>query len=405
MNAVAVLQNPVMHYAWGSPTAIPVLLGRENPDGTPWAELWMGAHPKAPSSVEIEGVTVPLTTLIERDPAGALGPSVAERFGGRLPFLLKILAAAQPLSIQAHPDADAARRGFDAENRAGILLDAPDRSYRDDRAKPECICSLTPFTAMVGFRPIPEILELADALGLAAGPGPFARLAADPTPAGLKSFYTELMTQDEAARGRLIETAVGRAEADIDRSPVARWIVRLHQAYPGDPGILSPVFLNLIELSPGQALFLSPGELHAYLDGTGIEIMGNSDNVLRGGLTPKHVDVDGLLSVLRFDPCSTSPITPTGDGPERVYLTPAAEFRLSVISLEPATPLDVDAAGIEILLCVEGTATVEGPTGKRVRLGAGAAALVPGAVARYRLRGDGRIFRAAVPDDGPPMVA
>ncbi len=405
MNDVAVLQNPVMHYAWGSPTAIPGLLGRENPDGTPWAELWMGAHPKAPSSLEIEGVSVPLTRLFERDPAGTLGPSVAERSGGRLPFLLKILAAARPLSIQAHPDADAARRGFEAENRAGIPIDAPERSYRDEWAKPECLCALTPFTAMVGFRPIPEILKLADALGLTAGPGPFDRLAADPTPAGLKTFYTGLMTLDEASRGRLIGAAVARAEAEPDRSPAARWIVRLHEAYPGDPGVLSPVFLNLIELSPGRALYLSPGELHAYLDGTGIEIMGSSDNVLRGGLTPKHVDVDGLLSVLRFDPRSASPITPTGDGPERVYPTPAAEFRLSVISLEPPTPLDVDAAGVEILLCVEGAATVEGPTGNRVRLGAGASVLVPGAVARYRLRGEGRIFRAAVPDDGPPMVA
>jgi mannose-6-phosphate isomerase len=405
MNDVAVLQNPVMHYAWGSPTAIPALMGRENPDGTPWAELWMGAHPKAPSSVEIEGVSVPLTTLIERDPGGVLGPSVAERFGGQLPFLLKILAAAQPLSIQAHPDAAAARRGFESENRAGILLDAPERSYRDDRAKPECICALTPFTAMVGFRPIPEILKPAGDLGLTAGPGPFARLVADPTPAGLKSFYTELMTQDKTARGRLIGAAVGRAEAETDRSPVARWIVRLHEAYPGDPGVLSPVFLNLVELSPGQALYLSPGELHAYLDGTGIEIMGGSDNVLRGGLTPKHIDVDGLLSVLRFDPYSASPITPTGDGPERIYPTPAAEFRLSVISLEAATSVDLDAGGVEILLCTEGTVTVEGTLGNRVRLGPGTAALVPGAVARYRLRGEGRVFRAAVPGDGPPAVA
>ena len=302
MYKIGLLKNSVQNYAWGSATAIPELLGEQNPLGKPVAELWMGAHPRASSLVNIDGNWISLKKLIEKNPQEILGNKVANRFDNKLPYLFKVLAAAKPLSIQAHPSLDQAKEGFESENRRGIPVEASNRNYKDDNHKPECICALSEFWALCGFRNITDILVLMRKicpLGLAKE---LNLLEKFPNPQGLKQFYTKLMTMDPKVQLQIIEEAQKNAQYHSDEDPAFRWIVRIAEEYSSDIGILSPVLLNLIQLKPGQALFLPAGELHSYLGGLGMELMANSDNVLRGGLTPKHIDVRELLKALNFDP-------------------------------------------------------------------------------------------------------
>lgn len=372
---IALLENRIQTYAWGSLSAIPELLGQA-PDGSPKAELWIGAHPRAPSRVDDR----PLDRLVEESPAKILGSRVAGRFE-KLPFLMKVLAAKEPLSIQCHPDKVQAEEGFARENGAGIPLDAPDRSYRDDNHKPELICALSPFRALKGFRALPEIVEHFEQLGLHPFIGSLER-------EGLQPFFDTLLRLPEKDKRRLVDRAA--AAASNLGGYVCSTVVELYQRYPGDVGVLAPLFLNCVTLEPGQALFLGARELHCYLEGVGIEIMANSDNVLRGGLTPKHVDVDELLRVLTFEPSSPEILDPEPVDNERTYLSPAPEFLLSSIQVEDAFVPKV-RDGIEILLCTEGNLRVGD-----VLLARGRACMVAGDTP-YEVHGRGRVFRARVP--------
>lgn len=402
MRRIAILRNPVLPYAWGSTSAIPELLGIPA-DGRPQAEMWMGAHPKAPSAVLNDGAEIPLPALLASDPQGILGPSVRSRFGDEFPFLFKVLAASAPLSIQAHPSAEQARAGFERENGAGIPQDAPHRNYRDPRHKPECIRALTPFWGLCGFRPAREAAELLAAFGV---PEPLLSPGRekDDEPAALRTFFRELVTLPDDRRTAAIDRALSHARGTGGETDEGRWLIALAEAYPGDPGVLSPLFLNLVRLKPGEALFLPAGELHAYLDGVGVEIMANSDNVLRGGLTPKHVDVPELMRQVRFAPrrppiLIAAPVSAT----EAVYEAPAEEFRLSEIRPGPE-PAVLTVRAAEILLGVEGEAALSVPdTGQRVALPRGTAALVPAAVGSYAVSGSGFFFRATTPV--PPDAA
>jgi len=380
------LDNPIMPYAWGSPTAIPRLLGRENPEGAPWAELWMGAHPKAPSIVDYRGERWALDALIDREPGAILGAAAAAR-GGGLPFLFKVLAAGSPLSIQCHPDKAQAAAGFAREEALGIPRDAPNRSYRDANHKPELIVALTPFTALKGFRAVMEIREgLATHVPLALLP---ERALLD-EPGGLRRFFSALMNLPGERRAAVLETA-------LRRSAPGGWVHRLHRYYPGDIGALAPLILNMVTLQPGEALFLQARELHAYLEGVGLEVMANSDNVLRGGLTKKHVDVPELLSTLNFDPIRPRILSPEPVGPaEARYDTPAPEFALSVIDLCDGQAFDAPAErGVEILLVVSGAGQAEcGGASRPIRQGD--ALLAPASAGAYRLSGEGRVYRVLV---------
>jgi mannose-6-phosphate isomerase len=389
------LRNAVKHYAWGSHTAIAALRGEPTPSPQPEAELWVGAHPAGVSHVATPEGDVPLDRFIAADPAGVLGPQVAARFGPRLPFLLKLLAAAQPLSIQAHPSPEQARAGFARENAAGVPLDAPERCYRDDQAKPELICALTPFQALIRFRPAPEVrarLARLEAPELA----PLLRAGETAPEDALRGLFAGWMSLPADARQRVLARASERARRDPDAD--LAWVARLAEAYPGDAGALAPLFLNRVTLAPGEALFLPAGELHSYLEGFGVEIMGSSDNVLRGGLTPKHVDVPELLRVLRFEGGPVRPLRPEPAGScEARYRTAAPEFELSVIRLAQGA-LEVGARrGVEILLCTEGGgALVDAASGSRLPIRAGEAVLVPAALPAYRVEGSLALQRAAV---------
>jgi mannose-6-phosphate isomerase len=367
------LSNTIQPYAWGSPTAIPSLLGT-TPDGKPQAELWLGAHPSAPSSTE-RGA---LDAVIRARPDAILGAAVTQHFGPQLPFLLKVLAAAQPLSLQAHPSLEQAKAGFAREEAAGTPRTAAHRNYKDANHKPEVICALTDFRALCGFRSVSETVRLFSALGLDV-----SRLQQD----GLRAYFEQVMTLGKTAQRNLVEVVVDGARRGVPgfegECALAQQLSRL---YPGDVGIIGALLLNLVTLKPGEALYLGAGNLHAYLEGTGIELMANSDNVLRGGLTPKHVDVPELLSVLKFDDGPAKRLLPVGDV-EAVYETPAPDFRLSRLTLT-GTPFTLPARGPQILLVTDGALEVQGETLKRGE------SVFFGADESVTLSGRGTAFRA-----------
>lgn len=399
MNSIVKLQNMIQHYAWGSESAIPELIGQANPAGKPWAELWMGAHPKAPSQLILDGRSVSLAEMIRAHPDDILGPTVARRFSERLPYLFKVLAAAKPLSIQAHPNLKQAQTGFKRENEQQIPLDAPHRNYRDDNHKPECICALTEFIAMYGFREIQAIIALMVSVCPESLSRELRRLELNPSSTGLKQFYSELMNLDEKKQNAV----VAEARRNIDRMDdpdIIFWMKRLDQEYPSDIGLLSPILLNLIRLEPGQALYLPAGELHAYLEGLGIELMANSDNVLRGGLTPKHIDLPELLRVVHFEPRPISLLETENRGDnETVFLTPAREFVLSKVTVAPdADYLSATIRGAEILLCTEGIARIRHIARENsLEIKKGDSVLVPAAVDGYRISGKATFYKAGSP--------
>jgi mannose-6-phosphate isomerase len=400
MVTISLLKNVIQEYAWGSTSAIPDLLGRKNPENKPQAEFWMGDHPKAPSLAYYKGRWVSLQLLIENNPIDILGKKVAERFSNRLPFLFKVLAAAKPLSIQAHPNLKQAQMGFKRENDLKIPLDAANRNYRDANHKPECICALTPFWALSRFRRITEILRLLEQMNLDALKDMLAELKKHPTSNSLEIFYTSLMSFDQDHKNRIVDEALKKAyyfSADV---PEFKWMLRLAEHYPQDIGVLSPVLLNLVRLEPRQALYLDAGELHAYLEGLGIELMANSDNVLRGGLTPKHVDVPELLSVLNFTGQEILLLTPEKKGiHERVYHSPAEEFILSTITLDDGDDyLSPEQRSVQIIICTHGKITITDDRFQtQIVMSQGDSVIVPASVTQYRLKGQGICYKAGVP--------
>jgi len=400
MTGICLLENTIQEYAWGSYTAIPELLGNDSPANTPEAELWMGAHPKAPSKVNCNGKWMSLLELIDKNSDDILGEKVAQRFKNRLPYLFKVLAAAKPLSIQAHPSLDQAREGFDRENRLGIPLDAPNRNYKDDNHKPECICALTFFWALNGFRKISDMISL---MGKICPPGlkkDFDMFRQQPNSRGLKEFFKAMMIMDRTTQNQIISDVVKNANQLIDKNAAYRWIIDLHEEYPTDIGILSPIILNLICLEPGQAMFLPAGTLHAYLDGVGIELMANSDNVLRGGLTPKHVDVKELLNVLNFEERDVNILKMEKINPcEHQYESYADEFALSVIAVKADTGYtSPDKRYVEILLCIDGDAVITDLAGNNnVPIRKGMSILIPACVEKYSIKGNAVFYKAAVP--------
>ncbi|MBN9108513.1 MAG: mannose-6-phosphate isomerase, class I [Pseudonocardia sp.] len=358
------LDNPVRPYAWGSRTVIAELLGRPSPSPHPQAELWLGAHPADPSHVVRDDVAAEsLIELIDADPDRTLGADRAGRWGGRLPFLLKVLAADEPLSLQAHPSAEQAAAGFERENALGMAPDAPERNYRDPNHKPELICALTEFDALVGFREAEASVRFLRALDVPALGAYVELLAAQPGPDGLRALFTTWITLPQSVLDDLVpaaqEGAVRLAAQTGEWCAEARAVLELSERYPGDAGVLAAMLLNHIVLQPGEALYLPAGNLHAYLSGAGVEVMANSDNVLRGGLTPKHVDVPELLRVLDFD-SAPPPVCAWHDEHGWVaYDTPAVEFRLRrFVADGPQDSVQVPDGGPRILMGTSGAALV-----------------------------------------------
>ncbi|MER5185136.1 mannose-6-phosphate isomerase, class I [Streptomyces sp. NPDC002896] len=387
------LDNTIRPYAWGSTTAIPELLGVE-PTGEPQAEMWMGAHPGAPSRTARGALNV----VIDAGPERELGARSVEKFGPRLPFLLKILAAGAPLSLQVHPDLAQAKEGYEAEEQRRVHIDAPHRNYKDANHKPELICALTPFDGLCGFRQPLQAAELLSGLDVDSLKPYVDLLHAHPVEAALREVLTAVLTADRdemAATVAEAAAACARLAEDPDTSDFAAdyaAYASIAHHYPGDPGVIAAMLLNYVQLQPGEALFLGAGVPHAYLGGLGVEIMANSDNVLRCGLTPKHVDVPELLRIVRFEATDPGVLRPEAapDG-EEVYATPIDEFRLSRYVLpESAAPHDVTSPTPQILLCTAGSVR----TGE-FTLAPGQSVFVP-AGEKTEVSGTGTVFRATV---------
>ncbi|MDW3217984.1 MAG: mannose-6-phosphate isomerase, class I [Acidimicrobiales bacterium] len=380
------LEGRLRDYDWGSPTSIPELLGRPA-SGEPVAELWLGAHPRAPALVGSDHR--PLDRVVADDPTAALGSGVEERFGS-LPFLLKVLAAAAPLSLQAHPSMEQAEAGYAAEDAAGIPLDAPERAFRDRSHKPELICALTEFDALCGFRDPARTLEVLASIDVAALDTVCTMLSDDPSPAGLARLLEWLLTLDAADAAALTEPVVEACRTDRGE-PFSReraMAVTLGDRYPGDAGVITALLLNFVTLQPGEALFLGSGNLHAYLRGTGVEIMASSDNVLRGGLTSKHVDVAALVEIVEAKPIVPDVQRPPVIDGVAAYAAPVPEFSLQRIEVDGTITVD---GGPAILLCTAGRVDAGGHV-----LDRGAAAWVPASDGPVELSGRATVFRAGV---------
>ncbi|MDL9935652.1 mannose-6-phosphate isomerase, class I [Gordonia sp. ABSL1-1] len=413
------LEGVIRPYAWGSRTAIASMQGRSVPSAHPEAELWFGSHPAGPARC-LGADGIPETNLlaaIEADPVAALGSSSVAAFGDRLPFLVKVLAAEESLSLQAHPSAEQAREGFERENALGLALDARDRNYRDPWHKPELIVAITEFDALAGFATPERTVELLRHLQVSALDPYLGMLAGQPDSSGLRALFTTWLTLPESSIKLLIPEVLAGAVArlaagDTDFGPELRTVLELGEAYPLDPGVLASLLLNRVRLEPGQGLYLPAGNLHAYLSGTGIEIMANSDNVLRGGLTPKHIDVPELLRVLDFSPVRTADLTPPVRtlGAERIYLTPAPEFRLSRVELDGtgltgSSSISFDIPGPQILSVLSGTIEVRPPVGEPMTVTAGQAAWIADEDPDVVIRAASTravFFRALVPVAGLP---
>lgn len=405
------LRNAVRPYAWGSRTAIADLLGRPVPTPHPEAELWMGAHPGDPSKLVLpDGSEASLLQLLEDDPAHHLGDRCTDRWGCRLPFLLKVLAADEPLSLQAHPSAAQAAEGFAREERADIPRNAPDRNYPDPTAKPELICALTEFHALAGFRDAHRTVRLLGELDVPSLRAHTALLEEQPDENGLRALFTTWITLPEHylrdLLPELLEACVRHVREHGEFALECRTVLELGEAYPNDAGVLASLLLNRLVLQPGEAIYLPAGNLHAYLHGTGVEILANSDNILRCGLTPKHVDVPELLRVLDFT-CADMRVHKgeSLDANLTVYQTPAEEFELSRVDWSPATagPVPLDSYGPQIVLCTKGSVVLRPRDGSRppLRLARGEsvwlAASDPVVLAQPAEEADGtaQVFRAA----------
>lgn len=395
------LGNTVQPYAWGSRTAIAELLGEPAPSAGPQAELWMGAHPSAPSVLTRDGVTVTLTAAIAAAPAMELGEAVAERFGGRLPFLLKVLAAEKALSVQLHPTREQAEEGFAREQERGVALDARERVYVDDWPKPEILCALTPFEVLAGLRTAEQAADVVDGLGVPELKELVAALHADPTPRGVAQALTTLLTWPAQSRAGLaalvVEAAAVEAGKGGPHAAAYDAVVRMNIDHPHDVGLVCSLLMNHRTVEPGQAMFMGAGGVHAYIRGVGIELMANSDNVIRAGLTPKHIDVPELVRVL--DPEVEVPVLEArqqAPGVE-VFDTPVPEFRLSRLSLADGAALYVPGdGGPRVLLCMQGEASVSCGTepGGRLVLARGQSCFLSAADSGVVLTGAGTFFLA-----------
>ncbi|MCM1964744.1 mannose-6-phosphate isomerase, class I [Streptomyces sp. NPDC002812] len=385
------LTNTIRPYAWGSTTAIPELIGVA-PTGEPQAEMWMGAHPGAPSRLDRGAGESALSDVIAADPEGELGVAAVRKFGPRLPFLFKVLAAGAPLSLQVHPDLAQAKAGFEDEERRGVPIDAPDRNYKDANHKPELVCALTPFEGLSGFRPPLEAAALLEGLGVNSLKPYADLLRAHPEEAALREVLTAVLTADRTEMARTVSEAAAAAERI--GGAYAPYAGLVHH-YPGDPGVIAAMLLNHVQLQPGEAMFLGAGIPHAYLDGLGVELMANSDNVLRCGLTPKHVDVPELLKVTLFEPGDPGILRPEGNG-EEVYETPIDEFRLSRFVLAAGgAPRILPDGTAQILLCTAGSPRANSPKSGELALAPGESVFVP-AGEKVELSGTGTVFRATV---------
>lgn len=401
------LKNTVKNYDWGSADWIPELLGEENDAQIPCAELWMGVHPEGPSRI-ISGSKKNneyplLKDYITGDPEFFLGKEVEKTFGA-LPFLFKILAVDKPLSIQAHPNLKEALGGWERENLEAIPVNAPKRNYRDANHKPEIICALSPFTALIGFRESTEIRTLLELflrkapLTLQAGTsGLLKSLENRENPH--RAFLEELFNLGPETREALGVHAVNHAldlQFDLDTAYQDEWklTASLARLYPGDPALIAPLYLNLIRLKPGEAVYIPSGILHAYIHGQGVELMANSDNVLRGGLTPKHIDLPELFRILNFKASRPDILREPDDSGDMYYRYPAPCREFSLFAVKNSSHI-YSETGPAIIIVTRGELAIRGKTGETI-LKKGESAFIPAKHGSLQFSGNYTLYMAGI---------
>jgi len=395
------ISTPTQRYVWGSTTAIPHLLGFDVSD-VPVAEVWMGAHPLLPSHAAGELENARLNSLIASDLVGSLGEDVVARFGSTLPYLLKVIAAETPLSLQVHPHVARAQTGFDEEEAAGVPLDSPLRNFKDRNHKPELIYALSKFEALCGFRAPRRAAEMFAGLDARLAKELHGVLVAQPTVEGIRAAFTQLLEPSSRPSVEEVQEVVQACAARLDAgspSPRAdRTVLLLAEAYPGDPGVVTSLLLNPVTLQPGDAMFVPAGGVHAYLHGLGVEIMASSDNVLRAGLTPKHVDVAELLRNVDYVAAPPIRIAPeTFHGATKVFYAPVDDFELSVTEIADEESHPLPGRGPRILLCLRGDMTVTSVRDGALTLHRGEAAFVPASDGPLDVCGAGMLIQADVP--------
>jgi mannose-6-phosphate isomerase len=394
------LKNSIQHYPWGSINDIPELLGIPNPEQKPMAELWLGAHPKAPSLVLKDDDIQPLDDFIENNSPLVLGDDISNNYGTQLPFLFKVLASQNALALQVHPTVEQAQKGFERENVLGIALDSPQRNYLDRNHKPELICALRPFWVLAGFRDLESIRSELRKLHITTIEKEDSGVEDLQKQSALKQLFESILLMEQEKKQTVIDEVVNKVSGlNEDRY---KWIMELNTQYPGDIGVISPLFLNLFKLQPGQALYLKEGMVHAYLDGVGMELMSNSDNVVRGGLTVRHIDIEEFLSLINYDLSSVEPLDPEEEkkGVD-VYRTPALDFQLTRLRIDRHTPyIAPKKRSVEIAICLDGYATLYwGDVENSVDVKKGDSFLVPAKAPAYSIRGEGVFFKAHVPSN------
>lgn len=383
------MRNSIQHYAWGSKTALTELYGIENKNNLPMAELWMGAHPKSSSWVVDEhGQELRLRDAIAQAPAEILGTKIAEQFG-ELPFLFKVLCAAQPLSIQVHPSKQAAEQGFAKENALDIPLDSPQRNYKDANHKPELVFALTPFQAMNGFREHDDIVALLEPVA-SAHPSIIAYLQ-QPDDKNLSILFANLLSMSGESKERALE--VLKAALTSQQGEPWATLHNIMQVYPNDSGLFSPLLLNVITLQPGQAMFLYAETPHAYLHGVALEVMANSDNVLRAGLTPKYIDIPELLANVKFTPKPAQQLLthPIEEGDVCYFPVPVADFAFSLHTLK-ARPQTLNQKSATVVFCIDGKATLM-KEGQQLTLHPGESCFLRASESSVTVEGNGRLAR------------
>ena len=383
------LINSVQNYAWGSQTALTDLYGIPNPDNLPMAELWMGAHPKSSSKIEdASGNVRALRDVIEADKTALLGNAVADRFG-ELPFLFKVLCADQPLSIQVHPNKKASELGFAKDNAAGIPLDAAERNYKDPNHKPELVFALTPFLAMNAFREFSEIVSLLQPV--AGAHTAIAHFLENPDAASLSQLFASLLNMQGDEKSHAL--AILKTALDSQQGEPWQTIRVISEFYPDDSGLFSPLLLNVVKLNPGDAMFLFAETPHAYLQGVALEVMANSDNVLRAGLTPKYIDIPELVANVKFvaKPAADLLTQPVKNGAELDFPIPVEDFAFSLHDLSH-TETTVAQESAAILFCVEGEAVLNKGE-QRLVLKPGESAFIAANESSITISGTGRLAR------------
>lgn len=391
------LQGTVQHYSWGGASFLPKLLSIENPNHKPFAEYWLGIHAGGPASIEVNQQAVLLSDAIATDPKAALSEPVFNHFGG-LPYLFKILDVKDMLSIQVHPTKEYAKVAFEKEEAAGIALNAPNRNYKDINHKPEIMLAMSEFWLLHGFKSEAKILETLENIA------EFQVLVPLYKTEGLKGLYQFLMEMEQAQVDSLLSPVVKRAlrnkqEGKVDRSAPDWWVAKLYENAAGilpiDKGVFSIYLFNIVRVMPGQGIFQDAGVPHAYLEGQNVELMANSDNVLRGGLTPKHIDVEELIHNIKFE--SIEPVIIEGTKPcmgESVYPAPVQDFGIASITLDGSNSYSYEAESLDMFLVVEGGCVVN----NQMSVKTGEAFVVfPGNKLNIHASGKTLIYRAFVP--------